>query len=133
MTNWTSSTDHQRALAESRRAERRKRQKLERDIAAARRESKKYRLEAARHRNACKALRAEGARLKEESARHRDMWSARGKGVPEWEMGDAPADPRAIHAHVMEVLAAIRRDKGLPREVSDLARKKMGVVLGRLE
>ena len=133
MTNWMTATEYRRALAENKRAERKKRQKLERDLAVARRERKKYWLDAARQRNAGKALRAENAKLKEENARHRGMWSTRKNGVPDWEMGDAPADPRAIHAHVREVLDAILRDKDATRQVSGLAKEKFDFVFERFK
>lgn len=133
MTKWMTTTDHRKEVAKIKRAERKKRQRLQSKLATAKRERKKYWLEAARHRNGKEAADAENAHLKEENAWHKAMWSTRREGVPEWEMGDAPADPGALRAHVGEVLDAILRDKNATRDVSGLAKEKFDFVLRRFE
>ena len=132
MTDRVSPAEHKRAVAEARRGERKKRREAERKLAKALRECEAYKIEAARHRSAEAALASKNASLRKKNEQHRAMWSTRGEGVPEWEMGDAPADPRAIRAHVDEVLGAILRDKDAARELSGPAREKLDSVLGRL-
>ena len=133
MTDWMTTTDHRREVARIKRGERKKRQELQQELNAALRERKKYWLEAVRNRNAKEAADAENARLKEENAQHRALWSTRKDGVPEWEMGDEPADPGALRAHVGEVLDAILRDKDSTLEVSGIAKEKFDFVLKRFE
>ena len=133
MTNWMTATDHRKEVARIKRDERKKRHELQKRLATALRERKRYWLEAARHRSAKEAADAENARLEEENARHRAMWSTHKEGVPEWEMGDAPADPDALRAHVREVLDAILRDKDATLAASGLAKEKFDFVLRRFE
>ena len=133
MTKWVTSTELKRAVAKAKRDERKKRNKVERRLTKALRERKAYKIEAARHRRGEGAFASENTSLREENAQHRAMWSTRREGVPGWEMGDAPADPRAIRAHVGEVLDAILRDKDATREMSGLAKEKFDFVLGRFE
>lgn len=133
MTNWMTTTSHRKKVAAVKRKERKKRHKLLKKLNKALRERKEYKLKAARNRRGKEAADAENGRLEEENAQHSAMWSTRKKGVPEWEMGDAPADPGALRAHVGEVLDAILRDKDATLNVSGLSKEKFYFVLARFE
>lgn len=133
MTKWVTETELKRAVADGKRAERKKRQKVEQDNVVLRRERKQYKLEAARQRNSSRAFEAKASRLEKERARERAMWSTHKEGVPDWEMGDAPADPNAIHAHAREVLDAILRDEDATRGASGLAAEKFAFLLQRFK
>ena len=131
MATWMTATEHRQGLAKAKRGERRMRQRLERRLAAARRDRKRQRMEAVRCRNSARDLRAENAGLKGENERQRALWSARRRGVPWGDAGDAPAGRGAPRAHFGEVLDAILRDGDLTREVSGLSREKFDFVLCR--
>lgn len=133
MTKWITETEYKRGVADAKRGERKKRQKVERENVVLRRERKKYKLEAARERNGRKAFEAKASKLEKERARERAMWSTHKEGVPDWEMGDAPADPNAIRAHAREVLDAILRDEDATREASGLAAEKFAFLLQRFK
>ena len=119
MTTRITATELKKRIAAVRRSERSKRQELSRKLAS----NTRY----------LKALEEDHARVTKELAREKAMWSTRKDGVPEWEMGDAPADPRALQAHAGEVLDAILRDRDRMRESPGPAKERFESVLGRLK
>lgn len=133
MTKWFTETEYKKGVADAKRGERKKRQKVERENVVLRRERKQYKLEAARQRNSSRAFEAKATRLEKERAREKAMWSTHKEGVPDWEMGDAPADPNAIQAHAREVLDAILRDEDATREATGLAAEKFAFLLQRFK
>ena len=119
MTTRITATELKEKIAEVKRNERTKRQELSRSLASSKR--------------SLKALKMDHEKTMKELAQERAMWSTRKDGVPDWEMGDAPADPRALQAHAEEVLDAILRDNNMIRETSGLAKEKFEFVLERFK
>lgn len=133
MTEWVTKTELKESVAKAKRSERKKRQKVERENVVLRRERKQYKLEAARHRKSSEDWKSKASEFKEKLGREEAKWSTHKEGVPEWEMGDAPADPDAVKAHAREVLDAILRNKDATREASGLGAEKFEFLLRRFE
>ena len=119
MTKWFTATEVKEMIDGVKRDERAKRRELASEIALLMRR--------------VKDLERDNAGFSEDLAREKSMWSTRQDGVPEWEMGDEPANADAFKAHVGEVLDAILRDKGMTNEVSGLAKEKFDFLLKRFE
>lgn len=119
MTKWFTATEVKEMIDEVKRDERSMRQEMASEIALL-----KHRLG---------SVERDRASISEELAREKSMWSTRKDGVPQWEMGDEPANADALKAHVGEVLDAILRDKDMTNEVSGLAKEKFDFLLKRFE
>ena len=115
MTRWFTATEVKKIIDRVERDERAKRQELASENALLLRR--------------INDLEKDRASASEELAREKSLWSTRGNGVPEWEMGDEPANPDAFRAHVGEVLDGILRDKDMTNEVSGLAKEKFDFLL----